>query len=160
MAVTAAAVKTAIAIAGAAVSAVGAIQQGEAANAAAKFEADQLRQQAERDRQIARQEAEDYSNQEARQRARFRALQAGSGTTLEGTPLAVLGDLAEEAELQAQRTIASGATAANRAEGSARLRLFEGRNAQQAGYLRAGSTLLTAASQRIKVPAKDGTQGS
>jgi len=139
--------KTAIAIASAAISAVGAIQQGNAANSAAKFEADQLRQQAERDRAIAAQDADDFADNESRNRARFRALLAGSGATLEGTPLAVLSDLAGEAEFQRRRIMAAGETAANRAEGQAALRRFEGRNAQRAGFTRAGATLLTAASE-------------
>ncbi|NKB58990.1 MAG: hypothetical protein GKS00_21905 [Alphaproteobacteria bacterium] len=145
MAITAGA-KIAIMAVSAAISAAGAISQGKAA----KFEAAQLQQQADRDRQLAAQQANDLRDNEARQQARLRALVAGSGTTLEGTPLAVLGDITQEGEFQAQRTEASGATAANRAEGQAALRRFEGQNAQRAGTLRAGSTLLTSASQAFR----------
>ena len=149
--------KLALACASTAISAVGAISQGQAANQAARFEANQLRQQAERDRELARQKAADLRDAEARRRATLRALSAGGGTTLEGSPLAVLSDLASEAELQARRIVAAGDTAATRAEGSARLRAFEGRNARRAGFVRAGTTLLTAASRNFDRTGSDGT---
>ena len=145
MAVTA--TKMAIALASAAVSAVGAIQQGRAANRTARFEAEQLRQQAERERHSAAQQAADLRDGEARRRASLRARTAGSGATLEGSPLAVLSDLAADAEFQALRRIAGGAAAAGRAEANAALRRFEGRNARRTSFLNAGSTLLTAASR-------------
>ncbi len=146
MAVTAAGVKIALTIASAAVSTAGAISQGRAANKAAKFQAAQLQQQADRDRQLAAQEARDLRDSESRRQAALRARVAGGGATLEGSPLAVLSDLAGESEFQAIRRVASGEIAANRAEGQAALRRFEGRNAKRSGLLKAGSTLLTAAS--------------
>ena len=142
-------VKIAIMAASAAVSAAGAISQGRAANQAAKFRANQLQQQADRDRQLAAQQAGDLRDTEARRQASLRAQVGGGGTTLEGTPLAVLSDLAGESEFQARRVIASGGTAANRAEGEAVLSRFEGRNAQRAGVIKAGSSLLTSASSAL-----------
>lgn len=135
--------KIAMMAASAAIQAAGVISQGRAANKAARFEASQLQQQAERDRQISAQQANDLRDAEARRQATLRARVAGGGSTLEGSPLAVLGDLVGEAEFQALRTVASGETAANRAEGEAALKRFEGRNAQRAGFIRAGSTLLS-----------------
>lgn len=139
-------VKIALAIAGAAVSAAGAVSQGRAANQAAKFQATQLEQQADRDRQLAALQANDLRDAESRRQATLRARVSGSGTTLEGTPLAILSDLAGESELQARRVAAGGETAANRAQGQAALSRFEGKNAQRAGVIKAGSSLLTSAS--------------
>ncbi len=141
------AAKIAAMVASAAVQAVGTISQGRAANQAAKFEANQLQQQAERDRQLAAQQASELRDAESRRQAALRARVAGGGATLEGSPLAVLTDLAGEAEFQAIRTVVSGETAANRAQGKAAIRRFEGRNAQRAGFIQAGSTLLSAASK-------------
>lgn len=132
---------------GLAASAAGAISSGQAAQRQADFEATQLRQQAERDRQIARQQADDARDDEARRRAALRAAVGGSGVTLEGTPLNVLSDLAAEAEFQALRIEAGGETAASRAQSQAALRRFEGRSAQRSGFTRAGATLLTGASR-------------
>lgn len=140
------AAKAFIALAAAAVGALGAIRQGKADEAAANFEADQLRQQGERDREIATQESADFRNAEARRQASFRARLGGSGVTLEGTPLAVLSDLAAETEFQALRIEAGGNLAANRAGNQANLRRFEGRASNEAAKTRAGTTLLTAAS--------------
>ncbi len=135
--------------ASAAIQAVGVISQGRAANKAANFEASQLQQQAERDRRLTAQQASNLRDAEARRQATLRARVAGSGTSLEGSPLAILGDLVGEAEFQALRTTVSGETAANRAEGKAALRQFEGRNAQRAGFIKAGSTLLSSASKSL-----------
>lgn len=130
--------------ASAAVSAIGTVQQGRAAQSAASFEAVQLQQQAERDREIARRDADELRRNEARRRAALRAAVGGSGVTLEGTPLAVLSDLAAEAEFQALRLEAGGETQAGRAEGQAAVRRLEGRQAQRAGFTRAGASLLAA----------------
>lgn len=139
-------VKAAIAIAGAAMQAYGAIQQGNAAKASADFQSEQLRQQAERDRQIANQQSQDFARNEERRRATLRANVAGSGVTLEGTPLAVLGDMAQEAEFQQLRIRAGGETQATRAENQATISRFEGRQAQRVGFTRAGASLLTGVS--------------
>lgn len=139
--------KQALSFGASALSALGAIRQGIAAQQAADFDAEQLRLQAERDRQIFRQQSEDLADREARKRATLRARAAGSGITLEGTPLAVLSDLAGEAEFQRLRVLAAGETAANRAEGQASLRRFQGRQARTSGFAKAGTTLLTGLSK-------------
>lgn len=142
-------------VVGLATSAAGAISQGQAARQQAEFDAQQLRVQADRDREIARQQAQDLRRDEDRRRAALRANLGGSGVTLEGTPLNVLSDLAAEAEFQALRIEAGGETQASRAESQARLRQFEGRSAQRAGFTRAGATLLTAGSRGFGRPATE-----
>lgn len=137
--------KQAITAASAAVSALGSIRQGRDAKAAADFDAAQLEQQAKRDEEIAKLDAQDFRNSEARRQATLRARVAGSGTTLEGSSLAVLSNLAEEAEFQALRIESGGDTA--QAFNQAELRRAEGRSARTAGFTRAGATLLTGASK-------------
>lgn len=131
---------------GLATSAAGAVSQGRAERQTAEFESRQLQQQAIRDQEIAAQEAEELRDDEARRRAALRARVGGSGVTLEGSPLAVMSNLASEAEFQALRIEAGGSTAASRARSQAALRRFEGRSSRQAGFTRAGASLLTGAS--------------
>ena len=137
----------AIAVAGAVAGAAGAVSSGQAAQRQASFEAQQLQIQAERDREIARQQAQDFERDEDRRRAALRARVAGSGVTLEGSPLAVLGDLAAEAEFQRRRILAGGETASTRARSQADIRRFEGRSSRSAGATRAGASLLTGAAR-------------
>lgn len=137
--------KQAASLASSAISAFGAIQQGQAAAQSAAFESAQLQQNAIRERQIAEQEAEDFADQESRRRAALRARVGGSGTTLEGTPLAILTDLAGESEFQKLRILAGGETRASASENTARVRRFEGANAQRSGFFRSGASLLTGA---------------
>lgn len=144
--------KQALSLASAAISAFGAIQQGAAANRAAKFESAQLRIQADRDRQIAEQDAQDFDDNESRRRATARARIAGSGVTFEGTPLAVLSDLAGEAQFNKLRILSGGETSVIRAENQAANRRVEGRSAQRSGFFRAGASLLTGASKFKRGP--------
>ena len=138
--------KLAITLATAAISAIDTINQGRAADRVSRFEAERNRQQADQARQVARQRAADTRDVEARRRAALRSRVAGSGVTFEGSPLAILSDLAAEAELQALRETASGEAGASIAEGNARLARFRGREARRTAFSKAGTTLLTTAS--------------
>lgn len=141
------AAKIALAAASAAITAIDTIGQGQAANRTARYQATLMEQRAARERQRARLEADAVRNREARRRASLRARTAGSGITLEGSPLAVTSDLAADAELQALRTAEAGAFAADQTEAEARLRRAQGRNARRSAFHKAGSTLLTAGSR-------------
>jgi len=118
-------------LAASAVSAVGAIQQGKAENSAAQFNA-----------QSARMEAESRENaQRAQAKQQLGSIRAGvskSGATMEGTPLAVLSESAANAEIDALNTRYSG-------QREAALYESRGRNAKTAGYMRAGTSLLSSA---------------
>ena len=121
----------ALQIAGTAASVMGAIQGGKAENSAAQFNADSARQEA--------------ASREAAQRAQadralgsIRAGVSKSGATMEGTPLAVLSESAANAEIDALNTRYSG-------QREAALYESRGRNARTAGYVRAGTSLLTGA---------------
>ena len=116
---------------GTAVGALGAIQGGKAEASSAQFNADAARQEA--------------ASREAAQRAQAQrqlgAIRAGvskSGATMEGTPLAVLSESAANAEIDALNTRYSG-------QREAALYESRGRNAKTAGYMRAGTSLLSSA---------------
>ena len=120
-----------IALLGSIVGAVGAIQGGNAENSAAQFNA-----------QSARMEAESRENaQRAQAKQQLGAIRAGvskSGATMEGTPLAVLSESAANAEIDSLNTRYSG-------QREAALYESRGRNAKTAGYMRAGTSLLSSA---------------
>ena len=144
------------AVASAAVSAVGAIQQGKAAEAAGKFNAEVARQQAEQERLIAERDARRFRQEQSRLLARSRALRAGQGVTGEGTPLLVDEATAGEIELGALTIRHGGLVRATRLEQQAQLDKFRGRSARQAGFIRAGSTLLTGASRSLSLAGSSG----
>ena len=111
----------------------GSIQAGNAAKKAAEYNAATKEAEAQ---------AEEYRRRQAarRQIGSIRAGVAKSGAAFEGTPLMVLAESAANAEIDALNARWSGGTQAN-------LYRMEGRQAQRAGYIRAGTSLLTAASR-------------
>jgi len=144
---TAATIGAIAAVGGMAISAVSAIQQGQAANQAAKTQAEIYRQQAERERQDAANREDDYRRAASRQLATRRALMGASGVEAgEGSPLMVSQDMAGEAEYQALRVRSGGEVQATRLEQQAALARAEGRNKQRGSYFRAGASLLRGAS--------------
>src|SRR3546814_13084407 len=88
----------ALTLIGAAVGAVGAIAAGRAQANAAAFNADMAQQQAERERQIAARDADDYRRSNSRLLATSRARRAGSGVTSQRSPR--LGDETTAAEIE------------------------------------------------------------
>ena len=116
---------------GTAVGALGAIGAGKAENSAAQFNADSARMEAQ-----ARETAQRTAAQ--RQLGSIRAGVSKSGATMEGTPLAVLSESAANAEIDALNTRYSG-------QREAALYASRGRNAKTAGYMRAGTSLLSSA---------------
>ena len=142
--------ETTLLIASTAVSAIGAISQGVAAQQAAEFNAAIARQNAEIERQRA-------TLQEETERRRSRALLgaqratfAKAGVTLEGTPLLVQQETAAEAELDARIIRHGGQLNVARELARARAERFGGRAALSAGLFRAGTTLLTGAGDIAK----------
>ena len=131
---------------GALVSAMGEAAQGQAAKGQAKFEAAVQQQQATRERQVAAGEERDFRRSQSALLARRRAVLGASGIDLSsGSPLLATSDFAREAELQAQRIRAGGATRATRLEQQAQLTKAAGVGAVEGSYLRAGSSLLSGA---------------
>lgn len=139
-------VVTAIQVFGAVVSAVGAIQQGRAAQRTGDFQAAILRQQADRERLQAESDEKDFRRKQSRILAARRAALGASGVEpAEGSPLLVSEDFAGEVELQALRIRSGGEVRATRAEQQAVLQRFQGRAARRAGVTRGGALLLSGA---------------
>src|SRR3546814_3042825 len=70
---------------------------------AAEFNADMAQQQAERERQIAARDADDYRRSNSRLLATSRARRAGSGVTSQGSPLLVDETTAAEIDRKSTR---------------------------------------------------------
>lgn len=131
-------------LAGTAMSAIGAIQQGNAAKAQASLQSGVLQQQAAGERRQAAADERDFRANQSRVLAARRAAMGASGVSqVSGSPLLVAEDFASEAELQALRIRGGGEIRATRAEQQAQLQRFQGRQAQTAGFLRSGSLLLS-----------------
>jgi len=141
--ITLAVVGGGLAIGGAGVGAYGAIQEGDAANAAgmnaekigrmqakeieAKTGFDQLRQ----------------AEEGARTLSTIEAAQGASGAvTTQGSPLLVKAKQASELELENMMIGREGGIAADRARYEGKLARWQGKAAQGQGYLKAGGTLL------------------
>ena len=128
---TAATVGTVASVVGTGLAVAGAIQGGKAESQAAQFNADSARMEAQ-----ARETAQRTAAQ--RQLGSIRAGVSKSGATMEGTPLAVLSESAANAEIDALNTRYSG-------QREAALYEARGKNARTAGYMRAGTSLLSSA---------------
>ena len=133
----------ALIIASTAVSVVGLVMQGRAANAAGKFNA----AVAEQNATVARQEAAMLSQQQDRENYKrlgaIRAAQGKSGgASDEGSVLDVIGDAVSQGELQKQYIARAGEMKARGYDQTATLDRVKAYNDRSAGYMAAGSTLL------------------
>lgn len=125
------------------VSAIGSIQQGQAATSAARSNAQIAASNAQIARATAAQDAE-AKDRENRQRLGAIAASFGaSGVTAAGTPLDVLGDSARQAELDRQTILYKGEIRALGFSNTAALDTAQAGNAQRAGFFKAGSALLS-----------------
>ncbi len=128
--------------AGAAMSAVGAIQQGKSANAAAQYNAQLSRQNA-----IAKRAA---AKEKATREARLGTKRMGALRAMDPNKMDLLEDSAIEEELAYQSIIHEGETGAIGDENTARLDVARGKAAQSAGYTQAaGSVLLGGAESGV-----------
>ena len=128
------------------VGAVAAKSQGDAANKAAKAQASITEQQAARERVVAEQNESDFRRDQARFFGERRAAFGASGVDqTTGSPLLAVDDFAAEVELQASRIREGGEIRSTRLEQQAALTRQAGKNAQQRGLFRAGSSLLSGA---------------
>jgi hypothetical protein len=157
---TGAAVSANIALAGAVMSTVGTISQGQAAAGQARFQSQVAnnnaivaQQQADRAVQEAKINEDDFRRQQSRLLASRRATQGGAGVDqAAGSPLLVSSDFAGESELNALRIRNQGAVNINRLEqnvlnqqGQAGLFANQARTAGRNALFRGGSTLLSGA---------------
>lgn len=141
--------------AGSVMSAIGSLQQGQAAKAAADYNAAISTQNAA----IARQSAADKARQADRETylrlGSIRANQGASGGAAgEGSVLDVLGDVAAQSELERQHIIYSGELQARGFTNDATLETFSGEAKQSSSYWKAGSELLSGAANYITADAK------
>jgi len=146
--------------AGSAISAIGAIQSGQATAASARFQAGIMRQQAERERLEAEGREDDFRRDASRLMARRRATLGATGVEpTEGSPLLVTEDMAGETELQALRIRSGGELNATRLEQQAMLEGFRGRVASREGFMRAGAALLSGAGQAAWMSSRETAVG-
>lgn len=131
--------------AGAALSAVSAIQQGKAARAAAEFNATVSRQNAQITREQTIQAVRQADRENYLRLGAIRAAQGASGGRREGSVLDILADTAAQGELQRQDIIYRDALAERGYLNTASLDEASGRNAERTAYLQAGSELLQGA---------------
>lgn len=138
----------AVLAAGTAVSAVGSIRAGNDAAAAAKYNAQVENQNAEASRRQGMAEAEQKGSEVTRRMADARAAFAASGVNPNsGTPLEVMSDLATQGELSKKLITYQSELSARGLSQQAQLDLVNAKNARTAGYLNAGSTVLTNAAK-------------
>lgn len=134
-----------------ALSAVGAVSSGMAAKKAADFNAAIALQRAQRERDIANRNADIFRRRQNALSANERARRAGAGVLPgTGTPLLVADAFLDEVLIGEATIRAGGETRATRLEAEASLARFRGRNARTAGFIRAGTTLLSGASFGFK----------
>lgn len=137
--------------------AVGAQQQGAAADRAATIEAQQMRQQAGQVRASAQREALEQGRQTRLLLSRQQALAGGSASDPGVVTLA--SNLAAEGELRAASSLYEGEEQARGMEFGADMRRWQGRQARRAGNLKAVSSILTAAAAGAKFGGAGGGEG-
>jgi hypothetical protein len=142
-------------------SAVGSIQQGKAAKQAADYQAAIARNQA-----IAAQQKAEYDAAKLKKdgEKKLRFAMGKSGVVLEGAPLLVAEENAQQLEEDVQMLLYGGRLQAQNFNAQAGLNEFEGRNAKSAGYGQAFGTILTGfgstAYSASKIPSPSTTSGS
>lgn len=134
-----------VALAGAVISAIGSIQQGQAAKNAAEYNAEVVKNNA----QIARQQGDAQVEQIRRQSVLglgdMRASFAASGVSMEGSPLDIVADSAYQYELDKQNARWNSEVRATGYDNEGRLSRARGDAAMTGAYFKAGSALLGAA---------------
>jgi hypothetical protein len=136
-----------IAMAGVAMSVIGAVNQGQQAEAAAKYNADKDRQNAIASQQQAAANAAAQQRKARLQQGSMRAGYGASGVSIEGSPLDMLEQSATMAELDRQNIIYGGATRSQGYSASAGLNDSRASNAMPGAYMSAGSSLLMGAAR-------------
>lgn len=132
-----------IAAAGAALSAVSAINQGQQAKDAAKYNAQLANNNAIAAQQQAAANAAAQSRKSRIQIGAMRAGYGAAGVGMEGSPMDVLEQSASMAELDRQNVLYGGAIRSQGYQSTAGLEMMRGDAAQTGSYFSAGSALLT-----------------
>lgn len=140
--------------ASAAISAIGAIRQGQAADAAARFNATVAEQNAGIARQQAAANAEQIQRQNLLRMGSLAAAQGKSGGNMSGSVVDVLGDVAAQGELERQNAIYGGELQARGFQNTATLDRSQGENAVTSSYFKAGGELLSAGTNYYSMNSK------
>lgn len=122
---------------GSVIGAAGSISAGNAEKKAAQQNAALARMQAEEEARRTRRDTDALMG-------RQRAVVGASGTTMEGSPLLIVEDTAREAEIEIRHILRGGAARAESLRQS-------GNAAAQAGFLDAGSTLLSGIGRALSI---------
>jgi hypothetical protein len=134
----------------AATSAAGAIYKGQAEGKAADYNSQIANQQAVLARQQGAEQSRRFDIQSRRDMGSIRSGFGGSGVSMAGSVLDVLGESAANAELDSL-TIQHGAELKARGyESDARMSRFRGKTARTSGFLSASGELLKGASSMVK----------
>lgn len=129
-------------LAGTALSAAGSIAAGQSEQARAEFEAKQREQQAQQARAVSQREALERRREQQLLQSRQLAAAAAAGGASDPSVIDIFADTAAQGELNVQREIATGEERARGLELGADVARFEGRRAQQAATISAGSQIL------------------
>ena len=135
-------------------------QQGQQNQALAKYNARVAENQALQARYAAQVKEEQHRARILRLAGTARAGVGASGIEESGSPLLVMADSLEQAELDAQRIRYGGEVSAQGLESEARLQRFMGRQAASAGLFNAGGTLLSGAGRVASYLPRFGSTGS
>lgn len=140
-----AALGTILTIASTAVSAVGTLASGAAAKATAEFEAKQREQQADEARAVSQRAALERRREARLLQSQQLARAAAVGGASDPSVIDIFADTAERGELAFQTEIYKGETQARGLETAADVARFEGRQAQRAALIGAGTDILSGA---------------
>ncbi|UTJ53346.1 hypothetical protein NLZ12_06385 [Klebsiella pneumoniae] len=122
----------------------GAAYSGQQQKKMANYQAAQAEADADASKAAAKVEAERIRKAGREQAAAANASLAASGVeTGEGTALRITSGITEDSEQDAYQTILNGANSASRLQAQAQADRFSGNNAATAGYIDAGSSLLS-----------------
>lgn len=130
---------------GAGIAAAGAIQQGQAAKAAAKRNAAIADRNGAISRDLALRDANAQTKEGRRRIGSMRAGYAASGVTLEGSPMDVIEDSAASIELDRLNILYKGELAALGYSDESESATMRGKQAQTESYFRASSALMQGA---------------
>lgn len=151
--------------AAAVVGAVGAVQSGQAQAKAAEYNAQVAENNAQAQQQAAAYEESRLRERQRRELGYARAAAGGTGVSMEGSPLDLMAQNAQNAEMDALAVRYQGLLGANASRSQAAGDRLQGEIAQQSGYMKAGTSLLTAATSiggsmfPAKTPTPSATSG-
>ncbi|MDV0787656.1 hypothetical protein VC623_23995 [Citrobacter amalonaticus] len=137
----------------------GAVYSGQQQKKMSNYQAAQAEADAKAAQAAARVEADRIRKAGRAQAAAARASLAGSGVeTGEGTALRITSDITRDAEQDAYQTFLNGVNQGARLNSQAQADRISGKNASTAGYINAGSSLLSAGGTAYNGWKKSGSQ--